>query len=103
MKVKKKMIITDYQFISVFLNEYDYSVTRFWYDFHGYPSKGNRFFDYWKDFVIKKIKENNITKIYVLKPLHGDKKPLENIFGHCLDKKILSTTLYWIDISRCKI
>ena len=100
---KKKMLITDYQFISVFLNEYDYSVTRFWYDFHGYPSKGNRFFDYWKDFVIKKIKENNITKIYVLKPLHGDKKPLENIFGHCLDKKILSTTLYWIDISRCKI
>ena len=74
------MIITDYQFISVFLNEYDYSVTRFWYDFHGYPSKGNEFFDYWKDFVIKKIKENNITKIYVLKPLHGDKKTFRKYF-----------------------
>ena len=33
------MIITDYQFISVFLNQYDHSVTRFWYDFHGYPTK----------------------------------------------------------------
>ena len=37
----KKMLITDYQFISVFLKEYDFSPTRFWYDFHGYPSKNN--------------------------------------------------------------
>ena len=35
---ENKMIVTDYQFISVFLNQYDFSVTRFWYDFHGYPS-----------------------------------------------------------------
>ena len=47
------MIITDYQFISI-LQEYDYSVTRFWYDYHGYPSKENKFFEYWKKFVIKK-------------------------------------------------
>ena len=33
------MIITDYQFISVFLKEYDFSPTRFWYDFHGYPTE----------------------------------------------------------------
>ena len=100
---EKKMIITDYQFISVFLNQYDYAVTRFWYDFHGYPSIENKFFSYWKDFVIEKIKENKITKIYVLKPLHGENKPLENIFGHCLEKKIFSTTFYKIDISRCNI
>ena len=99
---KKKMVITDYQFISVFLNEYDYSVTRFWYDFHGYPSKDNKFFSYWENFVTKKLKENNISNIYVLKPLHGEDKPLENIFGHCLEKKILSTTLYKIDLSKCK-
>jgi len=99
----KKMIVTDYQFISVFLNEYDYSVTRFWYDFHGYPSKDNKFFSYWKNFVIKKIKENKITNIYVLKPLHGDNNPLENIFGHCLEKKIFSTTFYKIDLRRCNI
>ena len=41
----KKMIVTDYQFISVFLNQYDYSVTRFWYDFHGYPQKNNDYFN----------------------------------------------------------
>ncbi len=101
--IEKKMLITDYQFISVFLNEYDYSVTRFWYDFHGYPSSDNKFFNYWKDFVISKIRENDVINIYVLKPLHGDDKPLENIFGHCLEKKILSTTFYKIDLSKCNI
>ena len=43
---EKKMIITDYQFISILLQEYDYSVTRFWYDYHGYPSKENKYFKY---------------------------------------------------------
>jgi len=100
---ERKMLITDYQFISVFLNEYDYSVTRFWYDFHGYPSSDNKFFNYWKDFVISRIRENDVINIYVLKPLHGDEKPLENIFGHCLEKKILSTTFYKIDLSKCNI
>ena len=101
--IEKKMLITDYQFISVFLNEYDYSVTRFWYDFHGYPSSDNKFFNYWKDFVISKIRENDVINIYVLKPLHGDDKPLENIFGHCLEKKVLSNTFYKIDLSKCNI
>ena len=101
--IERKMLITDYQFISVFLNEYDYSVTRFWYDFHGYPSSDNKFFNYWKDFVISRIRENDVINIYVLKPLHGDEKPLENIFGHCLEKKILSTTFYKIDLSKCNI
>ena len=69
----KKMIVTDYQFISVFLNQYDYSVTRFWYDFHGYPQKNNDYFNYWKTFTLKQIKKNKIEKIFVLNPLHGEK------------------------------
>ena len=97
----KKMIITDYQFISVFLDEYDYSVTRFWYDFHGYPSKENKFFNYWKNFVVKNVKKNNIKNIYVLKPLHGENKPLENIFDHCLVKENISKNFYKINLSNC--
>ena len=96
-----KMIITDYQFISVFLNEYDHSVTRFWYDFHGYPTKDNPYFEYWKQFVIKKISENKIKNIYVLQPLLGEKKPLENIFGNCLKKITLSKTFYRLNLSKC--
>ena len=81
------MIVTDYQFISVFLKQYDFSPTRFWYDFHGYPSE-KYLFHYWKEFVLKKIKKNNIKSIYVLKPLHGENKPLENIL------KIVTTNFF---------
>ena len=88
------MIITDYQFISVFLKQYDFSPTRFWYDFHGYPSENNIYFNYWKDFVLKKIKNNNIKNIYVLKPLHGEKKPIENILKNCYEKKNFSEIFY---------
>jgi len=98
---EKKMIITDYQFISVFLNEYDYSVTRFWYDFHGYPSPNNKFFEYWKQFVLNRILENEIKHIYVLKPLHGENKPLENILKKCYKKEIFSETFYKLDVSKC--
>tara|TARA_Y100000591_G_C21505663_1_gene532148 strand:- start:24 stop:485 length:462 start_codon:yes stop_codon:yes gene_type:complete len=100
---EKKMLITDYQFISVFQNQYDFSVTRFWYDFHGYPSIDNKYFSYWKKFVFEKLKENEINLIYVLKPLHGEEKPLENLFNNCLRKDMISDTLYRIDIKNCNL
>ncbi len=97
----KKMLITDYQFISVFLNEYDYSPTRFWYDFHGYPSENNKYFSYWKQFVLKKIRKNNIKSIYVLKPLHGETKPLENILKSCYVRKNFSEVFYQLILKNC--
>tara|TARA_Y100000817_G_C16501048_1_gene386786 strand:- start:52 stop:507 length:456 start_codon:yes stop_codon:yes gene_type:complete len=96
-----KMIVTDYQFISVFLKQYDFSPTRFWYDFHGYPSEKNIYFNYWKEFVLKKIKKNNIKSIYVLKPLHGETKPLENILKNCYEKQTFSETFYKLILSNC--
>ena len=97
----KKMLITDYQFISVFLNEYDYSPTRFWYDFHGYPSENNKYFNYWKQFVLKKIRNNDIKSIYVLKPLHGETKPLENILKGCYQRKNFSDVFYKLILKNC--
>ncbi len=97
----KKMIITDYQFISVFLKQYDYAPTRFWYEFHGYPSVNNKYFSYWKEFVLKKIKKNNIQNIYVLKPLHGETKPLENVLNNCYNKKKFSETFYKLELDNC--
>ena len=95
------MIITDYQFISVFLKQYDFSPTRFWYDFHGYPTEKNIYFNYWKEFVLKKIRKNNIKNIYVLKPLHGETKPLENILKNCYQKKQFSETFYKLILKNC--
>ena len=73
------MIITDYQFISVFLNQYDHSVTRFWYDFHGYPTKDNPYFEYWKKFVIKKFQKITL-KIFMYYNLFWVKKNLLKIY-----------------------
>ena len=98
---KKKMIITDYQFISVFQNQYDYSVTRFWYEFHGYPDKENEYYDYWKNFVLKRIAKNNLKVIYVLKPLHGDERPLENVLENCFQKVELTEKLYKLELKNC--
>ncbi len=96
-----KMVVTDYQFISVFLEQYDFSPTRFWYDFHGYPTEKNFYFNYWKEFVLKKIKKNNIKSIYVLKPLHGETKPLENILKNCYEKQIFSEYFYRLILNNC--
>tara|TARA_Y200000002_G_C22668891_1_gene659107 strand:+ start:812 stop:2365 length:1554 start_codon:yes stop_codon:yes gene_type:complete len=97
----KKMIITDYQFISVFLKQYDFSPTRFWYDFHGYPTQKSVYFNYWKEFVLNKIEKNNIKNIYILKPLHGETKPLENVLKNCYQKQIFSETFYKLALNNC--
>ena len=60
--------------------------------FMGIHQKKNIYFNYWKEFVLKKIKKNNIKNIYVLKPFHGEKKPLENILKNCYQKQIFSET-----------
>ena len=97
----KKMLITDYGFISVFLNQYDFSPTRFWYEFHGYPSSNSKYFEYWKKFVLKKIKKNKIKNIYVLLPLHGETKPLENILSNCYQRESFSEVFYKLDLKNC--
>ncbi len=96
-----KMVITDYQFISVFLNEYDYTPTRFWYEFHGYPDEKNNYFYYWKNFVLENIKKNNINSIYVFGPLLGEKKPLENILKGCFTKVEYSEIFYKLNLKNC--
>ena len=48
---KAKMIVTDYQFISVILSTYDNSPNKVWYSFHVYPTKNDAYFDlYQNDF-----------------------------------------------------
>lgn len=99
---RKKMLITDYQYISVFLNIYDSSISRFWYHHHGYPSLQNKYFEMWKEFFIDKLQTNNIEVIYLIKPLYGDQKPFENILNEeCLIKSEPSRIIDTYDISKC--
>ena len=85
---KKKMIVTDYQFISVVLSTKDNSAARIWWRHHIYPSGPNqKYFLEWKKFLLKQIMENEIEVIYTVHPLEGEK----NIFQDLLDEKCYST------------
>jgi len=58
------MIVTDYQFISVELSINDNSAARVWWRHHIYPDVNEKYFQYWKRFLIKKIIRENIETIY---------------------------------------
>ena len=101
---RKKMLVTDYQFISVLLSIYDFSPTRFWYQHHGYPSKENKYFKHWKSFFIKKLKNNKIKIIYMIKPLHGESNPLINILNDdCFEKQKLSEIVDIFILTKCNV
>ena len=88
-----KAIITDYQFISVILDEYDKSPSQVWFTFHANPEKGSKYFKMYKDFYVKKIKENNVKTIYLVKPLWGGDDIFENTFNKKCYEKINETNI----------
>jgi hypothetical protein len=84
---KKKMIVTDYQFISVVLSMRDNSAARIWWRHHIYPSgPDQKYFLEWKKFLLRQIVKNKIEAIYTVHPLEGE----DNIFQYLLDKKCYS-------------
>ena len=84
---KKKMIVTDYQFISVVLSMRDNSAARIWWRHHIYPSgPDQKYFLEWKKFLLRQIIENKIEVVYTVHPLEGE----ENIFQDLLDEKCYS-------------
>ncbi len=98
-----KVIVTDYQFISVILSFYDNSPNKVWYSFHVYPSKGDKFFDIYQKFFIEKIKERKIKTFYTVKPLYGDKDVLKDILDDsCVEKIEVNDMLDKHLINNCK-
>ena len=91
---KNKTIVTDYQFVSVILSIYDYSPNRFWHKGVGYPIKGEKYFEVYKNFFVEKLKENKIEIVYTLKPLYFDKDVLDPILNkNCFEKNKLTDIL----------
>ena len=85
---KKKMIVTDYQFISVVLSMRDNSAARIWWRHHLYPSgPDQKYFPEWKKFLLRQILKNKIEAVYTVHPLEGE----ENIFQDLIDEKCYSS------------
>ena len=90
----KKIIVTDYQFISVILSTYDNSPNKVWYSFHVYPTKNDAYFDLYQNFFKEKIKDLNIQTVYTVKPLYGDDDVLKDILpNECREKVFLTNIL----------
>ena len=98
---RKFMLVTDYQFISVFNNFYDNSVSRFWWEFHGYPDKENRYFSYWKKYFLNKIIYNNIEVIFIIKPLAAGEISFDHLLINCQKKLKINDILEKIYIGNC--
>ena len=95
---KIKSIITDYQFISVILSTYDFSPSQVWFEYHVNPSRESKFHKSYKNFFEKVLISNNVKIIYLVKPMWGGEKTVENVLDQdCYIKqditKILSSYL----------
>ena len=100
---RKKIIATDYQFISVILSSYDYSPNKYWGEYHAYPDKGHKYFEIYKNFFIEKLKENKIEIVYIVKPLWGGHDLLKSVLDEtCVEKKIITDILESQLILNCK-
>ena len=108
-----KMVVTDYQFISVILSLYDYSPNKFWHVGVGYPPgkdapkgttySGNKYFKNYKKFFIKKLKEGEIEFVYTIKPLFGDRDVLKEIISkNCYSREIVTDIAYAETIIPCE-
>ena len=90
----KKMIVTDYQFISVVLSLKDNSAARIWWRHHIYPVPGNKYYEEWKDFLLKTIKNKNIEAVYTIHPLEGESDIFEGMISdNCYSKERLNEIL----------
>jgi hypothetical protein len=67
---RQKMIMTNYSFFSAILGEKVFSPSR-WYlsDGTAYPVEKNKYFNSYKNLIVKHIKNNNIEIIYTIYPL----------------------------------
>ena len=95
---RQKVIITDYQFISVILGILDNSPNQVWFINHMLnQDKNSKFFKIYKKFLIEKLKVNEIEIIYIVKPLWGGDIFAKSLNNSCFKKikvtKILDTYL----------
>ena len=99
---RKKMLLTNYSFFSVLLNEKLFSPTR-WHigDGTDYPMKGNKYINSYKNLLIDLIKKNDIKVIYSTYPLPETSLIYNYINRNCFNEKKIFETLISYEILKC--
>ena len=95
------MVLTDHLFFSAVLEENLHSPSRT-YDNISYPEK-NKYFDYYKNFFIDKIKKNNIEVIYTINLDVVDENLIlyDFINKKCINKEILFKEIKKFELKKC--
>ena len=91
--------MSDYQILSSITENY-YIAPNKWFDQRSVPSKNNKFFPYYKEFFISKIRSQNIDNIYVI---GKDKFFLSSIFDNkkCLNYKMINEISFKLKVKNC--
>ena len=100
---EKKIIITDYQFFSTFLNNKFPSPNK-WYDDLSIPNKQNKYYFVYRDFFLSKLKNNQIKHIFFI----GNNKHELPFFrelsnkNECIISRKINNLLIEFDINKCE-
>ena len=95
------MLMTNYSFFSIILNEKLYSPSR-WYIFDGtdYPLKGNKYYDSYKNLLVKLIENNEIKVIYTIYPVESS-LVYTYLDKNCFEEIKISNMLSSYEIKNC--
>mgnify|MGYP006074285261 CR=1 FL=1 len=103
-KHERKIIITDYQFFSSFL-ENKFASPNKWYDNLSVPNKKNKYYNDHKFFFMSKLKDNKISFLYFI----GKDKHKMDFFrelideNECITKKRYNEILIEFSIKQCQL
>tara|TARA_B100000700_G_scaffold104024_1_gene117481 strand:- start:751 stop:2328 length:1578 start_codon:yes stop_codon:yes gene_type:complete len=100
------IIITDYQFIfSKIKSQNNIFINKWYHPGVSYPQENNEFFEIYKNFFVKKIKDNKVISIYFVKPSwFGNSNELffKRLFSDCINEKnYLDGIIIGFNIKNC--
>ena len=100
---RKKMVLSNYPFLSVILEEDFFSPTR-WHVFDGtdYPQIGNKFYLRYQEMFLNLLKINKIEVIYTIEPINAD-IIYNYIDKNCFEEKKITNNLKRFLIKKCKL
>ncbi len=101
---RNKSIVTDYQFISVILNSYDFSPSHVWFINHvSHQKENSKFYEKYKELLVNQLKTNKIKIVYLVKPLWQNNEVFEKgLNDNCYIKKSLTEILDIYTLQECE-
>ena len=103
---RKKMVITHYSFLSLIL-EQDLNILNRWSLYHQniYPIKKNKYVKYYKEFLNKNLKENDVEVVYIFKSKPNENLKIEHFKIHlddiCLKTEVVNELLSIHELQKC--